>query len=115
MACDAKTDLFAALDAAPDGYNNLRSAVVDGRLDGTYSTVTNAPVRGCVKAYLAQAYGCPPNEMPGASKVGGTRCSPIEAYVYPVRRGDYVENSAILRHVLAWLDEWKENCDGVDF
>lgn len=110
MEDDTKADLFAVLDAVPDGFDTVRLAVVQGRIDGVFSQVVSGlgPC-GCVKQHLANHRKIDVFALPSVAKLAYPKRSALECALYSVVPGHNPENNRILKNLLAWLDEWKEN------
>lgn len=111
----AKADLFAILNAVPDGYQHLRLAILQGRIDPMYPNVSVSCKRGCLKAHLAEFKKCDSGELPGAARFywrgiyeGKPQdISPIEKHIASVRWLQTPTTCPILKEVLGWMDEWQ--------
>lgn len=106
---EARADLFAIMDAAPDALEFLRSAILDGRIEGMLPNVSANMKLGCIKAHVAKYYNQKSSNMPGAARAGPDPKdrTPIEKYTYDIKIGDTPESSQVLNNVMLWLDEWQ--------
>lgn len=98
---DAKEDLFNLLEANEDRYNALRRAIVEGRINGLWPSLSLFSKCGCIKAHLMVT----PMQYPG---------TPIEQFVLNIRPGETPATSPALKTILSWLDEWV-NSRGCEF
>lgn len=114
-----KEDLFAVLDAVPGKFDEVRLAVVEGRINGLDPRLSRSTKCGCIKAHIAgDDYFLDREKLPSVARVNTE--SAIEKYVYSVWPGKNPQNCEVLKNVLEWLDEWNKGVDfsdddGVDF
>lgn len=104
----AKADLFAVLDAIPDGFDAVRLAVVEGRIDGIQKRdIQSLGVCGCIKQHLAYHRKVDVRDLPSVAKLAYPNRSELECALYSVQPGNTPETNRILKCVLEWLNEWK--------
>ena len=111
-----RADLFAILDAVPNGYGALRLAIMEGRIDPVFPKITQVMRQGCLKAHLAASAGCDAQELPGAAKLVLRRAgeatieSAAETFIAKVRFGDKPANCPVLKTLTQYMEEWREQC-----
>jgi len=119
---DAKSDLFAIMDAVPDGYDTVRTAILEGRINGLNPRIGGSR-SSCIKGHLADYKKVEAEDLPGAARMAlSLERSPLEVHILCVAPGQTPKNSAIVKNLLEWLEEWnnascdfEDNEEGVDF
>ncbi len=117
----SKEDLFAIMDAAPDAYDAVRSAITEGRIDPRWSNTSyswsgvSGSRNGTIKAHIAELKKCRSQELPGAAKLDNYPSCPLEKFITKVVLGETPQTSPVLKQVLEWLDEWKGGTGECDF
>jgi len=94
-----RDDLWAVLSSTPAEVVGLRSAIMEGRIDGS----TYEGDCACLVGTLANLRHCKYDEIP-ALKPNSSR--PIELFFLSIRKGDTPETSQFSKLALKWIDEW---------
>ncbi len=106
-----RVDLWTVLDAAPAEVAGLRTALIDGAVDGSVYQGECA----CLVGTLANVKGCGYSELPGITP---NEHRPAEAWFMPIREGDkpveLAEREGQFRAAVAvrWIDEWQSRREG---
>ncbi len=119
---DAKSDLFAIMDAVPDGYDVVRTAILEGRINGLNPRIGGSRC-SCIKGHLADYKGVECENLPGAARMAlSMERSPIEIYLLKFAPGQTPKNFPPAKELLEWLEEWnnrgcdfEDDSEGVDF
>ncbi len=100
-----RDDLWAVLSAAPAEVAGLRTAIAEGRIDGS----TYEGECACLVGTIANIRRCRYDAM---------RCivpdsmRPIERFFAAIRKGDTPETSQLSELALEWVDQWLTNVRG---
>ncbi len=111
IANTTRLDLWAVLDAAPAEVAGLRTALIDGRVNGSVYQGECA----CLVGTIANVKGCAYSELPGLTPDADR---PAERWFMPVRVGDKPVELAVregqyrARVALRWIDEWQSRSEG---
>ena len=97
-----RDDIWAVLSAAPAEVPALRSALAEGRINGSAYSGECC----CLVGTLGKAHGgnetCIPGLAPNAAR-------PAEMFFLPNRPGQTAETSQHVKLALEWVDQWLEN------
>ena len=97
-----RDDLWAVLSSSPREVAGLRTALIEGRVDGsTY----NGPC-ACLVGTLANVHGCHYQELP-TLKPNSAR--PAEMFFLGIKPGDTPETSPHAKLALEWIEVWLAN------
>ena len=97
-----RDDLWAVLSASPSEVPALRTALLEGKVDGsTYSGVCARLV-----GTLANARRCDLNEIPGL-KINSSR--PAERWFLNISPGDVPSKNQHAKLAVEWIDSWLSN------
>ena len=97
-----RDDIWAVLSSAPAEVAGLRSAIAEGRIDG--STYEGACC--CLVGTLANVRHCKYSEIPSL-KPNSSR--PAERFFAAIKAGDTPETSQFSKLALEWVDLWLAN------
>ena len=100
-----RDDLWAVLSAAPAEVGGLRTALIEGRVDGSTYEGTCA----CLVGTLANVRHCKYTEITGLFP---NSRRPAERFFLAIHRGDTPENSAFAKLAVEWIDAWLANVRG---
>ena len=98
---EIKSDFFAAMDSVPYEVEGLKSAVVEGRIDGSSYTGSCC----CFVGTVANLRGCNYTEIPDLVPDSQR---PTERWFLAIKPGDKPENSQVSAITLGWIDEWQK-------
>lgn len=96
-----KADFQFAIEILPDEIPFLRTALIEGRIDGTSHTGECA----CLAGTFAHAKKCNHNELKGRFNFEVSASSPRERWFLGIRPGDTPENNQVAAITLTWIDE----------
>jgi uncharacterized protein YjbI with pentapeptide repeats len=96
---------LSILEANPNEVAALRTALVEGKIDGSAYEGANAQGEfcGCLVGTIANAKKVSHNDL------GPNPSSPAERWFFVIRQGDTPENSPISAITIDWLDERGHN------
>ena len=94
-----KNDFWAVLSAAPKEVEGLRTAIVEGRIDGS----TYEGECACLVGTIANVAGKNYEKLPVLKPNKGR---PAERFFLGIRKGDKPETNPASKLALDWLDEW---------
>jgi hypothetical protein len=97
-----RDDIWAVLSCAPSEVEELRQALIDGKVDGSHYTGTCA----CLVGTIANVRGCSYENL-GALKPNSSRAS--ERFFMGIKKGDTPETNAVSKLALEWIDLWLFN------
>ena len=97
-----RDDIWAVLSSSPAEVAGLRTAIVEGRINGS----TYEGECCCLVGTLANARHCKYDEIP-TLRPNGSR--PAERFFYTIKPGDTPENSQFSKLALEWVDLWLAN------
>ncbi len=105
-----KEELFAIMDAVPSGYDSVKAAIIEGRIDPVWPNVSiyGIPI-GCFKAHLADHLKCKSVDLPGIARLKLGSYSVLEKYTSSVRTGDTPSTFPVMKDILDWLEEWNNS------
>ena len=94
-----RDDIWAILSASPREVDGLRTALIEGRIDGsTYSGECC-----CLVGTLANERHCEYNEIPGLIPDLGRLA---EVWFAGIKKGDTPETNQMSKQALEWVDDW---------
>jgi uncharacterized protein YjbI with pentapeptide repeats len=97
-----RDDLWAVLCSAPKEVPGLRSALAEGRVDGS----TYEGECACLVGTLANVRGCDFNAF---ESLRPNQERPAERFFLAIKKGDTPETSQFSKLALEWVDLWIEN------
>ena len=97
-----RDDLWAVLSSAPSEVVGLRTALIQGRIDGS----TYKGPCACLVGTLANVRQCDFKAIPGLVP---NSSRPAERFFLMVRPGDTPETSVSAKIALEWIDTWLVN------
>ena len=97
-----RDDLWAVLSASPAEVFGLRSAIAEGRINGSqYDGVC-----ACLVGTLANVRRCDHDDIPGLTP---NSARPAELFFLNIKTGDTPETSQFSMLALSWVDLWLAN------
>ena len=97
-----RDDIWAVLSSAPREVEGLRTALIEGRIDGSTYEGPCACLVGTIANLQQTEYKAIANLQPNASR-------PAERFFMCIARGDTPETNKVSKLVLGWIDEWLAN------
>ena len=97
-----RDDIWAVLSAAPAEVPALRSALAEGRINGSVYSGECC----CLVGTLGKAHGGNENCIPGLAP---NAARPAEMFFLPIRPGQTAETSQHVKLALEWVDQWLAN------
>ena len=94
-----RDDLWAVLSSAPAEVEGLRTALVEGRVDGS----TYEGECACLVGTLANVRQCKYSAITGLSPDSRR---PAERFFLAINPGDTPENSVEVKLAVEWIDQW---------
>ena len=91
-----KEDVWRVLASAPDEVQAVRTALMEGRVDGGLYAGECA----CLVGTIANTRGVPYQDL------DFDPFSPAERWFSPIQKGDTPETSQVSKIALEWVDEW---------
>jgi hypothetical protein len=98
---DVKCDLIMAILRLPNEIPFLRTAIAEGRVDGSTYTGKCA----CLAGTMAQACGVNMTDFKCRDLMPVDACSPREKWFLAIRPGDTPDKSQVAAITLDWVDE----------
>ncbi|TSA51331.1 MAG: hypothetical protein D4R44_08070, partial [Actinobacteria bacterium] len=97
-----RDDLWAVLSSAPAEVQGLRTALAEGRIDGS----TYEGKCACLIGTLAKVRGCKYDAMDTLTPDSGR---PSEVFFATINAGDTPEKHANAKLAMEWIDTWLTN------
>ena len=97
-----RDDIWAVLSASPKEVPALRTAVIEGRIEGSSYTGECC----CLVGTLANERHCEYGDIPGLAP---NSARPSERFFACINSGDTPETNQASRLVLEWIDQWLAN------
>jgi len=94
-----RDDIWAVLSSAPVEARVVRSALLEGKIDGSVYEGDCC----CLVGTLGKAKGCEYNRIPGLTP-DGSRLA--EVWFYGIKTGDTPETNPMCKQAYEWVDEW---------
>lgn len=110
---EQKDQFFELLEGYPNAVNNVRTALVEGRIDGSCYGIGFDTTCGCVMAAIGRVYNIHPMEISrsfeAVAEYGGI--SEVEELVWDIHEGDTPETNPVSALLVQWIDEHQAQVD----
>src|SRR5579863_1416417 len=100
-----RDDLWAVLSCSPREVEGLRTALIEGRVNGS----TYEGECACLVGTLANVRHCEYDEIPGLAPDSSR---PAERFFLGIKTGDTPDKSQFSALAFQWIDEWLANVRG---
>ena len=97
-----RDDIWAVLSSSPKEVAGLRTALNEGRVNGS----TYHGECCCLVGTLAHERKCSYDEIPGLTPDSSR---PAEVWFYGINKGDTPETNRLSKLALEWVNQWLEN------